>query len=148
MVLTGAAGGGKSRLAAEKLHGYCLKYPGAMAMVLRKERSTLTNSTLPMLEREVIGADPRVKHYPSKHRYEYENGSTLVYGGMADDEQRENVRSMSLDIAWLEEATRFNEPDYNELLARMRGRAARWRKAAAAASATPWVPASLPSCSS
>jgi phage terminase large subunit len=128
LLLTGAAGGGKSRLAAEKLHGFCLRYPGATAMVLRKERVTLTNSTLPMLEREVIGADPRVKHYPSKNRYEYANGSTLVYGGMADDEQRENVRSMSLDIVWMEEATRFTEPDYNELLARMRGNAASWRQ--------------------
>ena len=99
VLLTGAAGGGKSRLAAEKLHGFCLRYPGAIAMVLRKERVTLTNSTLPMLEREVIGEDPRVKHLPSKHRYEYANGSTLVYGGMADDEQRENVRSMSLHIS-------------------------------------------------
>jgi phage terminase large subunit len=128
VLLTGAAGGGKSRIAAEKLHGFCLRYPNAMAMVLRKERSTLTNSTLPMLEREVIGADPRVKHFPSRHRYEYTNGSTLVYGGMADDEQRENVRSMSLDIVWMEEATRFNEPDFNELLARMRGNAANWRQ--------------------
>jgi phage terminase large subunit len=128
VLLTGAAGGGKSRLAAEKLHGFCLRYPGAWAMVLRKERVTLTNSTLPMLERQVIGADPRVKHYPSKNRYEYQNGSTLIYGGMADDEQRENVRSMSLDIVWMEEATRFTEPDYNELLARMRGNAASWRQ--------------------
>lgn len=128
MLLTGAAGGGKSRLAAEKLHGYCLRYPNATAMVLRKERVTLTNSILPMLERDVIGSDPRVKHYPSKNRYEYANGSTLVYGGMADDEQRENVRSMSLDIAWLEEATRFTEQDYNEMLARMRGNAASWRQ--------------------
>ena len=99
-----------------------------MAMVLRKERATLTNSTLPMLEREVIGADPRVKPAISKHRYEYANGSVLIYGGMADDEQRENVRSMSLDIVWMEEATRFTEPDFNELLARMRGNAANWRQ--------------------
>lgn len=35
---------------------------------------------------------------------------------------------MSLDIAWLEEATRFSEPDFNELLARMRGNAAPWRQ--------------------
>ena len=128
VLLTGAAGGGKSRLAAEKLHGFCLRYPGAIAMVLRKERVTLTNSTLPMLERQVFGDDPLVRHAPSRHRYEYANGSMLIYGGMADDEQRENVRSMSLDIAWLEEATRFNEADYNELLARMRGNAASWRQ--------------------
>lgn len=128
VVYTGSAGGGKSRLAAEKLHGYCLRYAGAMAMVLRKERVTLTNSILPLLEREVIGDDPRIRHAQSKHRYEYANGSMLIYGGMADDEQRENVRSMALDIVWMEEATRFTEQDYNELLARMRGNAANWRQ--------------------
>jgi len=38
VLLTGSAGGGKSRLAAEKLHGFCLKYPGATALLLRKAR--------------------------------------------------------------------------------------------------------------
>lgn len=128
LLLTGSAGGGKSRAAAEKVHGYCLRYKNSTALVLRKERVTLTNSILPMLEREVIGHDPRVSHLPSKRRFEYDNGSVLVYGGMADEEQREGVRSMSLDIAWMEEATRFTEEDYNELLARMRGTAAPWRQ--------------------
>ena len=51
---------------------------------------------------------------------------------MADEEQREQVRSIGaqggVDIAWLEEATRFTEADYNELLARMRGTAGGWRQ--------------------
>lgn len=130
MLLTGSAGGGKSRLAAEKLHGFCLKYPGAMALMLRKTRSSMTNSTTLFMDRRVMGPDPKVLHRPSKNRFEYTNGSILVYGGMANEEQREQVRSIGqdggLDICWLEEANRFQENDYQEVFPRMRGKAAPW----------------------
>jgi len=132
LLLTGSAGGGKSRVAAEKLHGYCLKYPKAQALMLRKIRQSMTNSTVLFMERTVISNDPRVRHYPSKLRFEYHNGSLLTYGGMANREQREQVRSIGaaggIDIAWMEEATGFTEDDYNEVLARMRGNAADWRQ--------------------
>lgn len=132
LLLTGSAGGGKSFLSGNKIHGYCLKYPGATALVLRKERATLSNSTILMFEREVVGSDPRVNHVKSEFRFEYDNGSILVYGGMKDPSQRERIRSIGqkggLDIVWMEEATQFTEQDFNEVLARMRGRAAPWRQ--------------------
>lgn len=130
LLLTGSAGGGKSRLAAEKLHGFCLRYPGAMALAMRKIRQSMTNSTVLFIERSVIGRDPRVNHYPSKLRFEYDNGSILAYGGMANEEQREQLRSIGqqggLDMVWLEEANGFTEADFNEVLGRLRGRAAPW----------------------
>ena len=132
ILLTGSAGGGKSRLAAEKLHGYCLRYSGAMALMLRKIRQSMTNSTVLFMERTIIDRDSRVKHFPSKLRFEYENGSVLAYGGMANEEQREQVRSIGaaggVDIAWMEEATGFTEDDFNEVLPRMRGAVAPWRQ--------------------
>lgn len=132
VVMTGSAGGGKSRCAAEKVHAYCLKYPGAMGLMLRKMRESMTNSTALFVERKIIGKDPRVKHVPSKYRFEYENGSILAYGGMKDEQQREQIRSIgqdgALDIVWMEEATRFTEDDFNEILGRMRGKAADWRQ--------------------
>lgn len=130
MLLTGSAGGGKSRIAAEKLHAFCMTYPGAMAIMLRKKRQSMTNSTVLFMERTVIGRDPSVTHYSSKLRFEYANGSVLAYGGMADEEQMEQIRSIGqqggVDIAWMEEANRFFETDFNELTARMRGTAAPW----------------------
>jgi phage terminase large subunit len=130
VLLTGSAGGGKSRLAAEKLHGFCKRYPGATALALRKTRESMTNSTVIFLDREIIGPDPTVKHFTSKNRFEYQNGSILVYGGMKDDAQREQIRSVGqaggVDIAWMEEANKFTENDYNEVLARLRGTAAPW----------------------
>src|SRR5690348_13375062 len=132
LLLTGSAGGGKSRLAAEKLHGYCLKYGGATALLIRKARVSITNSTAELLRRAVIGDDPRVAHVPSKSRFEYRNGSVLMYTGLDDEGQRQRLRSIGaeggVDIAWLEEATEFSEDDYNAVLARLRGQAASWRQ--------------------
>lgn len=130
MLLAGPAGTGKSRLAAEKVHGFLLHYPNATGLVVRKTRQSMVNSTVLFLDRSIIGNDPRVKHIKSEHRFEYWNGSILAYGGMADEEQREQIRSIGaaggVDIAWMEEATRFEESDFNELLARMRGQASNW----------------------
>lgn len=132
MLLSGSSGGGKSACAGEKIHAYCLKYPGSTGLILRKVRATMTNSTLLFMKRWVIGRDPRVQHRKADFRFEYSNGSILAYGGMKDDEQREFIRSVGqkggLDICWMEEATQFDEEDYNEVLARMRGRAADWRQ--------------------
>ncbi len=132
MLLTGSAGGGKSRLAAEKLHGYCLKYPGASALLIRKARASITNSTAELLRRAVIGDDRSVVHVFSKNRFEYANGSVLMYTGLDDESQRQRLRSIGaeggVDIAWMEEATEFGEDDYNALLARLRGSAAPWRQ--------------------
>lgn len=132
LLLTGSAGGGKSRLAAEKMHAFCKKYSGSMGLMLRKTRNSMTNSTVLFMEKTVIGDDPSVTHYPSKNRFEYTNGSILAYGGMANEEQREQIRSIgqggSVDVVWMEEANRFTEDDYQELLGRLRGKAAGWRQ--------------------
>lgn len=132
LLLTGSAGGGKSRLAAEKLHAYCLKYPGSMAIMLRKTRESTTNSIVLFMGRKIMGGDPAIKFIPSKYRFEYPNGSILSWGGMADERQREQIRSIGqeagIDIAWMEEAHLFSEADFDELTARMRGKAAPWRQ--------------------
>lgn len=97
---------------------------------MRKKRQSMTNSTVLFFERTVVGKDPTIHHVPSKFRFEYQNGSILAYGGMADSDQKESIRSIgqdgSLDICWLEEANRFDEEDFNEIIARMRGKAAPW----------------------
>lgn len=132
VLLTGSAGGGKSRVAAEKLHGFCLRYPGAMALVLRKVKVSMTSGAVLMLARKIIGDDRRVRHLPSKSRFEYSNGSILAYAGLEDENQRDRLKSIgqdgAVDIAWMEEATEFEEADFNALLARMRGKAAPWRQ--------------------
>lgn len=127
LLLTGSAGGGKSVLAYQKIHAYCLHYDGAMGLALRKVKASMTNSTVLNLERTIIGRDPNVRHYPSKGRFEYKNGSILAYAGMEDEEARERIKSIgeqgALDIVVMEEGTEFEEEDYNMLISRMRGTA-------------------------
>jgi len=132
VLLTGSAGGGKSRVWGEKLHGYCLKYPGAFALLVRKTRVSLTKGSLLFLNETVIGNDPRVRQYESKDYFRYRNGSILAYMGLEDKEQRERLKSIGpkggVDIVWGEEATELEEADHNALRARMRGKAAHWRQ--------------------
>ena len=130
LLLTGSAGGGKSRLAAEKVHGFCKRYAGATGLLLRKAREYAGKSIIPFLLQTVIGSDPLVLFRKGDNTFSYSNGSTLYIGGMRDDAQREGVRSIGpkggLDIVWMEEASQFTETDYNEVTARIRGTAAPW----------------------
>lgn len=132
LLLTGSAGGGKSHIAAMKIHLYCAKYPGATALILRKTRQSMKNSSVLFFERKILGPRSPVRHIPSAFRFEYQNGSILAYGGMADANQREDVRSIGqdggLDIVWMEEANKFVEDDFQEIIPRMRGKAGPWRQ--------------------
>jgi phage terminase large subunit len=130
MLLTGSAGGGKSRVAAEKVHAYLQKYEGATGLMLRKAREYASKSIVPFMRQTVIGDTPGVRMKKMDTLFEYENRSTLYWGGMKNDDQREGLRSIgpdgALDIVWIEEANQFTETDFNEILARMRGKAAPW----------------------
>lgn len=132
ILLEGSAGGGKSRLAAEKINAYMKRYPNATGLMARKTRESMTNSTVLFMEKAVIGNDPFVTHVASKHRFEYSNGSVLAYGGFADDKQREQIKSIGgdggVDAAWIEEATGLKVADYEMVQTRMRGTAGPWRQ--------------------
>lgn len=130
MLLTGSAGGGKSNLAAEKLHGYMLAYPGSCGLALRKAREWCQGSVRMMLE-SAIGKDPRV--HPKEDRIDYDNESVIYYGGLKDKDQREALRSKrgkhgDPDIAWMEEANAFTRQDFDEVGGRLRGTRADWQQ--------------------
>lgn len=133
VLLTGSAGGGKSRCALEKLHAFMLKYPGATGLMLRKAREFVNKSSVPMMYHTVMGsAKSGVEMLKSDSLFRYPNGSMLWWGGMKDDDQREAIRSIGqsggLDFVVMEEGNAFTEDDFNELLGRMRGMAADWRQ--------------------
>lgn len=132
LLLTGSAGGGKSRLAAEKVHGYCLKYPGATWLMLRKAREWASRSIVAFYRETVVGNDARVTFNKSEGAFYYQNGSVVYSGGMLDDRQREAVRSIGgaggLDGLWYEEANAFTRQDFEEGLGRVRHTAAPWQQ--------------------
>lgn len=128
LLLTGSAGGGKSNIAAEKIHGFMLAYPGACGLALRKAREWCKGSVKVMLE-SAIGEDPRVHVYDD--HIDYDNGSVIYFGGLKDKDQREALRSKrggggDPDIAWMEEANAFTRLDFDEVSGRLRGNAADW----------------------
>lgn len=145
MVLAGGAGSGKSVFALHKMNAACLRYPGSLWVLLRKARQHLRNSSIPMYEGIVGG---QVLHEPSKNRFQYPNGSRVVYGGMFDQKQREALRSIAgeqnsgIDGAVMEEGSTFAQDDYEELTTRLRGMAAPWRQIIIATnpdSASHWI---------
>jgi len=132
LLLTGSAGGGKSRVAAEKIHAYCSKYPGSTWLILRKAREWAGRSIVPFMWQSVMGQDPRIKYNKSDGSFVYPNGSMIYSGGMMDGKQRESVRSIGgdggLDGAWFEEANAFSRQDYEEIIGRVRHAAADWQQ--------------------
>ena len=132
MLLTGAAGGGKSRTAAEKVNAYCWRYPNSTWLIMRKAREWASKSIVPFMWQSVIGRDPRIKYNKSEGVFYYPNGSVIYSGGMLDDKQRESVRSIGgdggLDGAWLEEGNAFTRQDYEEIVGRVRHTAASWQQ--------------------
>lgn len=124
-LLTGAAGGGKSRLAAEFLHAYMLRYPRATGVVGRKDKTAAYRSVVPFLQYTVMGDTAWGVYHKSEGLFEYSNGSHLWVVGLRDEGQRENLRSIgrdgSFDIGWLEEANKLTLNDHQELITRMRG---------------------------
>lgn len=127
LLLTGSAGGGKSRLGLEILNRYMLRYPGATGLMMRKAREWTGKSIVPFMKQAVIKNNPDVQIKKSDSLFAYANGSTLYWGGMRDDDQRESIRSIGgdggLDIVLFEEANAFTEDDLNEIIGRMRGKA-------------------------
>lgn len=122
LLLTGAAGGGKTRLAAEKMNWYCQAFPGASCAIVRKYREWIRESCGIEMTK-AAGFAPN-----AEGKWAYPNGSRIISIGMGDYRQREGVRSAEFDLAWMEEATQFTEQDFNELGARMRGTAGPWRQ--------------------
>ena len=127
ILLSGSAGGGKSRTGLEIIHRYMQQYPGSTGLMMRKAREWTEKSIVPFLKQAVIGKSKVAEHKKGDKLFRYKNGSTLYYGGMKDDDQRESVRSIGgdggLDIALFEEANAFSEDDWNEMIGRMRGKA-------------------------
>lgn len=134
VLLTGSAGGGKSRIGLEMLHRYLQNNPGATGLMMRKAREWAEKSIAPFMRQTVIGKSGLdiAVHKKADKLFQYANGSTLYYGGMRDDDQRESVRSIGgdggLDIALFEEANAFTEDDYNEIIGRVRNTVGDYRQ--------------------
>lgn len=133
LLLDGGSGSGKSRLAAEKVHAYCLKYPGVTGVVGRKDRASASKSVVPLL-RYTVQADTNWGEYKKTDQlFEYTNGSVIYVVGLKDENQLEALKSIrgkhgDPDIIWFEEANALSLTDHETVITRLRGTAAPWQQ--------------------
>lgn len=120
VLLSGAAGTGKSRAILEKLNFCALHYPGSRHLIVRKTKESLAESALQTYEQFVMGTDhPIVQGVRRNNRqsYYYPNGSQIVIGGM---DKADKIMSTEYDIIYPQEATELTVEDWEKLTTRLR----------------------------
>lgn len=117
IVLDGPAGTGKSLACLKKLDRNAVKYPGCRQLIVRKTRTSLTQSALVTFEQRVVIPGGRVRFHTTLQAYQYPNGSIIVVGGMDKDSK---VMSSEYDTIYVQEATELLEPEWEALTTRLR----------------------------
>lgn len=124
IVLSGAAGTGKSRACLEKMHALALSNPGIRGLICRKTATSLGSTALvtfrEFVAREVLEGG-ELKFYGGSSQmaacYRYGNGSVLVVGGM---DKATRIMSSEYDFIYVQEVTELAEADWEALTTRLR----------------------------
>jgi PBSX family phage terminase large subunit len=124
VLLSGAAGTGKSRACMEKLLLMCLKYPGMRALIVRKTGVSLTSTTLVTwrehVAKEAIAAGVVWFYGGSREepaQYRFSNGSTITIGGLDNPTK---IMSSEYDCAYVGEAIELTVTDWEAITTRLR----------------------------
>lgn len=124
ILVSGAAGTGKSRGALEKIHLAMMKYAGAKALILRKTASSLAGSGLQTWQQFVVKEameSGEVTYFGGSKRepaqYRYANGSTVMVGGLDDPTK---IMSTEYDMIYIQEATELTITDWEFCNTRLR----------------------------
>jgi PBSX family phage terminase large subunit len=114
VILSGPAGTGKSRGLLEKLHVCADKYAGCRILLVRKTRTSLTNTALVTYEQLVLPQGHAIIGYQGAR---YPNGSIIDFGGM---DKASKIMSSEYDVIAVPEATELTENDWESLTTRLR----------------------------
>jgi PBSX family phage terminase large subunit len=118
VLIHGPAGTGKSRGILEKVHLALTKYKNARGLLVRKTRSSLTNTGIVTFEKEVLVPGDRCDFHTPSQSYKYANsGSALVVGGLDDSTK---IMSSQYDIIVALEGTELTYDDWQDLTTRLR----------------------------
>lgn len=120
IVMHGPAGTGKTRAALEKMYLVAQKYPGMRGLIVRKTRSSLTESAMVTMESKVVLTgvlSPQDVRRQFRHSYDFINGSSIVLGGM---DNADRIMSTEFDMILVIEATELTEDDFEKLQTRLR----------------------------
>lgn len=124
ILLSGAAGTGKSYPCLMKLHLVCLQMPKTRCLVVRKTLTSLTASTLVTFREKVAQealAAGLVRWFGGSSQepasYRYANGSVIVVGGL---DHPTRLLSTEYDLVFIDEAIEVTTDDVETILSRLR----------------------------
>jgi phage terminase large subunit len=124
LIMSGAAGTGKSVGALMKIHLACMSTPRVRALIVRKTHASLTGSTLVTFRNKVAAeaiAAGAVSFYGGSAQepasFRYANGSVIVVSGL---DRASRLLSMELDLVFIDEAVEVTEEDVDTLVTRLR----------------------------
>lgn len=128
LLLAGSAGGGKSWGAGLKCHLFASHYPNSNIIISRKILDAAVASIVPTFREVYLGGREDLARFHSRtNTFRYNNGSTIFIIGIKGVAEREKIKSIgvggSIDIIWMEEATEYEEADYDALSFRCRATA-------------------------
>ncbi len=125
VVISAAAGTGKTFQTLFWLHIMLLKYPGTRAMIIRKVARSLTGTTLETYRSKVAkeAIDVGIVQFytgsaAAPAGFRYKNGSRIVVGGL-DEPQK--IMGSEVSIIVIDEAIETTQRDFDMLRTRLRG---------------------------
>jgi Phage terminase large subunit len=117
VLIEGPADTGKSRACLAKLDLCAVRYPRMRGGIFRKTRVSLTQTAMVTYEEKVLPAPSGVRFEHEAQQYVYPNGSVLIVAGLDDPEK---IKSLELDVAYVQEATELELADWEMLRSRLR----------------------------
>lgn len=116
----GGYGSSKSDNAFVKLILKCLEEPGRVALVVRRHKTSLRNSSYSLSKKIIkrMNAEHLVTFYDSRLEAVFSNGSRIIYTGIDDPEKIKSLDNCSIVVA--EEASELSYSVFTELLGRIR----------------------------
>lgn len=124
VLMSGAAGTGKSVAALYKLHLVCLMVPSVRCLIVRKTHASLTASTL-VTFKDHVAVDAlnagMMRFYGGSAQepaaFKYNNGSTIVVGGL---DKSSRLLSTEFDLVFVDEAIEVTDEDLDTIITRLR----------------------------
>lgn len=121
LLICGPAGTGKTYATLQAIHCLACDYPNLRILLVRKTRTSLSESAMVTYEQEILPSDGMQFIAAGAGRrnrtsYAYPNGSEIVVAGL-DNPTR--ITSTAWDIAYPNEAIEFTEEDWETIGSRL-----------------------------
>ena len=120
----GGVGGGKSYWLCMCILEHAFKYPGSRICLVRKEKSTLVDSTLvtlfSLIPDELMDSQIGWGHNEQKGIIKFPNGTVLKYGGVGTEDDMQKIGSTEFTLICIDEAGEIDLRPFLFLQSRLR----------------------------